>query len=87
VPFQASAEGGPDKVKGTILLNCAGGMNTKVSLLMASLKEVGLLKGYSLDAGQYRVIFYHLTEGLKHLIPATFRAARGVVVISGHAPC
>ncbi len=27
---QASAEGGPDRVKGTVLLNCAGGMNTKV---------------------------------------------------------
>lgn len=28
---QASAKGGPERVKGTVLLNCAGGMNTKVS--------------------------------------------------------
>lgn len=27
---QANAEGGPGVVRGTILLNCAGGMNTKV---------------------------------------------------------
>ena len=30
IAVQASAEGGPERVKGTVLLNCAGGMNTKV---------------------------------------------------------
>ena len=28
---QANAEGGPQMVRGTVLLNCAGGMNTKVT--------------------------------------------------------
>ena len=28
---QANAEGGPGMVRGTVLLNCAGGMNTKVT--------------------------------------------------------
>ena len=29
---QANAEGGPGMVRGTVLLNCAGGMNTKVTI-------------------------------------------------------
>lgn len=37
IAVQASAEGGPERVKGTVLLNCAGGMNTKVRALMLAL--------------------------------------------------
>ena len=47
IAVQASAEGGPEKVKGTVLLNCAGGMNTKVGALMPALTYIGLSNNFA----------------------------------------
>lgn len=77
---QANAEGGPGVVRGTILLNCAGGMNTKVVATFQDYHTTSRMHCITCNEG-YSCIEWSEDSG-KILITVAASAVQGIKLLS-----